>query len=107
MITEGMWGSYYYNKTSKEFACGDKDWSARKGVGAVTFQEVVKGKAQEVGVIPSVNTNTTPQKPKDDMSEQRYESIKKRLTELKALLENGLINKEQYENKRSEILESI
>jgi hypothetical protein len=135
VVNQGVWDSVYYNRISGRFVCGEKLWATDVGSNEAAFIEIIKGQTAS-NTIPSttpVNTSPSPSaagltcvrggtfmscekaKAYDDervkarklQTSDGAKSAEQRLTELKSLLEKGLITPEQYDRKRVEILNSL
>ena len=126
-VSENVWDDFFYNKTSGEFVCGAKSWSNKSNVSHVIFNEVMANNREsaappsEKDIPPCVTFRNGQQMTCTQANEHDHAIVRarkgnakkepttseQRLMELKVLFDKGLINKDQYEKKRTEIIDAL
>lgn len=59
-VTEGVWDSLYYHKSTGAFICGEKAWSSVGSLRAVTFTELKSGVSSMTASGPLVASKNPP-----------------------------------------------
>jgi len=104
--TAGVIDSVFYNARTGGFVCGQKGWETYAESGRIAF---VEAGVTRPSLSTVVNTQPAPQPASaaTTRNQQSAPSVEQRLRDLKSLFDKGLITKEQHDQKRSEIVNSL
>lgn len=93
MLLDGVWDSVYFQKTSRRYVCGQKQWDKYSESSTLLFKKrgIVEKSLNELDFVSTVQS-------------KKQITIEEKLSEIKSLYEKNLINSRQYDEQVSNIL---
>lgn len=107
--SSGVIDNVYFSPTANRLVCGQKQWESYAESSRITFDEVGSNRPSVGADLRARAARQTVGAPAQatgqvDLSGR---TVEQRLVELRSLFDKGLISREQYEQKRAEIIKAF